>query len=334
MINNPKKLRTDFNKGNLFVVTTPSEEKVIINKKISNQYTTKFQNDITTTANSNDISISKQSENDINTSNISNEYSFIYFNYNFQNEYLDEIYINLLLDEKKFEKKINPEYLSFQNSINDKMRAILIDWIIEIHSHYNFVKKTLHQCVFIIDAFLSNNILDKSKLQLLGVSSLLISCKENEIIYPSLKKFIQLTDNAYTIEELTKMERKIIQALNFDILSPTAEEFFEINADYFKLSEKQKIFGEFFLECSLIDYNMLKYKQSTIAITCGYITMKYFNLKGIKLILDNANFGIKRKEIINCSKELCLLVKNLNKSSLGVVKKIVVNKKINNFGEL
>ena len=65
MINNPKKLRTDFNKVNLFVVTTPSEEKVIINKKISNQYTTKFQNDITTTANSNDISISKQSENDM-----------------------------------------------------------------------------------------------------------------------------------------------------------------------------------------------------------------------------------------------------------------------------
>ena len=48
---------------------------------------------------------------------------------------------------------------------------------------------------------------------------------------------------------------------------------------------------------------MIKYKQSTIAIACGYITMKYFNLDGVELIVDNGNFGIKQKEINSFSLE-------------------------------
>ena len=305
---NPKKIRTKLNKSNLFIVTTPSIEEEIMHKKNQNYISTKTLSDKTTTANSNNYSITTNNYN------------------NYQKEYLNEIYLNLLLDEKNFEKKINPKYLSFQKGLNEKMRAILIDWIMEICYHYNFLKKTLFQCVFIIDAFLSKNILDKSKLQLLGIASLLLSFKENEVIYPSLDKLIQLTDNAYTVQELTNMERKIILSLNFDILAPTSEEFFEINAAFFNFSEKQKIFGEYFLECSLIDYNMLKYKQSTIGISCGYLAMKYFNMEGLELIIDNANFGINAKEIINCVKELCFFVKSLNdNSSLGVVRNINVD---------
>ena len=67
------------------------------------------------------------------------------------------------------------------------------------------------------------------------------------------------------------MERRVIKKLDFDILSPTAEEFYEINAEYFEFTEKQRFLGEYFLDASLIDYGLLKYKQSTIAVACGYI---------------------------------------------------------------
>ena len=61
--------------------------------------------------------------------------------------------------------------------------------------------------------------------------------------------------------------------------------------------------------------------------------MKYFNLDGVELIVDNGNFGIKQKEIKNCVKDLCFLVKDLYKSSLGVAKNIYINKIITNYGE-
>ena len=334
MISYPKKLRTSINNSKKFVEATPLEEEEEKNnpKENTNSFLKDFEN-VKTTSNSDDFGAYDTYLNYLNNSQNIIGYPLESLNKKFNKEYLDEIYINLLLDEKAFEKKIDPEYLSFQKSLNDKMRAILVDWIIEIHCHFKFIKKTLFQCIFIIDAFLSKTIVDRNKFQLLGVASLLISSKENEIIYPSLNKLIQLTDNAYTVEELKNMERMIIKSLNFDVLSPTAEEFFDINAEYFKFTKKQKSFGEYFLKCSLIDYNMLKYKPSTIAIACGYITMKYFNLKGIELILDNANFGIKRNEINNCVKDLCLLVKGLYKSSLGVAKNIYINKKITDYGE-
>ena len=308
MTSRRKQIETKRNNNYLIVKTTPLEEEENNSKQIFNYYLTSFPNAKTV----NDSNESKDILNDLDK-------------YSSKNEYLDEIYINLLLDEKNFEKKVNPEYFNFQKSINYKMRAILVDWIIDIHSHFKFLIKTLFQCVYIIDAYLSKKNIDKKYLQLLGIASLLISCKENEIIYPNLNRLIQLTDNAYTISELKKMEIKIMQILNFDILGPTAEEFFEINAEYFKFSEEHKCLGEFLLKCSLIDYNMLKYNQSTIAIACGYITMKCFNLEGIDLILKNGNFNIKQKEIKNCAKELCFLVKDLFKSSFGVVKNIYVS---------
>ena len=317
MTSKRKQIEIKRNHNCVFIKTTPLKEEENNHKKIINYYLTSIPNDIKSTTDSND---SKDTLNDLN-------------NYSSKNEYLDEIYINLLLDEKKFENKINPEYFSFQKSINYKMRSILVDWIIEIHFYFKFLKKTLFQTVYIIDAYLSKKNIDKKFLQLLGVASLLISCKENEIIYPSLNKLIQLTDNAFTISELKNMEIKIMKTLNFDILSPTAEEFFEINAKFFNFSDEHMCVGEYFLKCSLIGYNMLKYNQSTIAIACGYIIMKCFNLEGTDLILKNCNFDIKEKEIKNCAKELCFLIKDLFKSSLGVVKNIYVNNIITKINE-
>ena len=317
MTSKRKQIEIKRNHNCVFIKTTPIKEEENNHKQIINYYLTSFPNDIKTTTDSNE---SKDTLNVLN-------------NYSSKNEYLDEIYINLLLDEKKFKNKINPEYFSFQKSINYKMRSILVDWIIEIHFYFKFLKKTLFQTVYIIDAYLSKKNIDKKFLQLLGVASLLISCKENEIIYPSLNKLIQLTDNAFTISELKNMEIKIMKTLNFDILSPTAEEFFEINAKFFNFSDEHMCVGEYFLKCSLIGYNMLKYNQSTIAIACGYIIMKCFNLEGADLILKNCNFDIKEKEIKNCAKELCFLIKDLFKSSLGVVKNIYVNNIITKINE-
>ena len=118
-------------------------------------------------------------------------------------------------------------------------------------------------------------------MQLLGIAALLIACKENEITYPPLKTFLALSEYSYTLKELIDMEIKIIKKLDFDILVPTSIEFFGINSGNFEFTEKQRFFGEYILDTSLIDYNLLKYKPSTIAVACGYIVIKFFNLNGI-----------------------------------------------------
>jgi cyclin B len=254
--------------------------------------------------------------------------------YSFGEEYFDEVYLNLLLDEKKFDKKINSNYMTLQKSINDKMRAILVDWLIDVHFRFDMKKKTLFNCVYIIDAFLSKNLIDRKYLQLLGMAALLISCKETEIMYPSLNSFLALSDFSYSLQELTNMERFVMKILDFDILAPTAEEFYAINAEYFKFGEKQRFFGEYFLDASLIDYNLLKYNQSTIAVACGYIVMKFFNLNGVHSLLKNTGDNIKQIDVKNCARDLCFLVKNLSNSSLKATKNKYMSDKYMNIAEL
>ena len=240
------------------------------------------------------------------------------YNYLFNVEYLDEIYMNLILDEKNKKIKIEKKYMKKQKNINDKMRAILVDWIIEVHHHFHLKRKTLFQTIFIIDLYLSDKIIDKVNFQLLGLSSLMISIKENENYSLKLEEFIKLTDNAYTKRELLIMEMNILKTLKFEILAPTSDEFYNILSTAFNFNKIQHHLGEYFIDSSLLDYNMLKYKASTIAIACAYIVMKFYKLNGYKELYSSniISWDSSQKKIKECAKDLCYLVKGLSKSSL------------------
>ena len=85
-----------------------------------------------------------------------------------------------------------------QKEINDKMRAILVDWLIEVHSKFKLQKETLFLTINIIDRFLEKTIVSKSRLQLVGVTALLIASKYEEIYPPEVKDFVYITDRAYS----------------------------------------------------------------------------------------------------------------------------------------
>jgi G2/mitotic-specific cyclin-B, other len=114
-----------------------------------------------------------------------------------------------------------------QTEINDKMRAILVDWLIEVHSKFKMQKETLFITITIIDKFLEKTKVSKSRLQLVGVSSLLIASKYEEIYPPELKDFVYITDRAYTKQDVLEMEFLILNTLSFDITFPTSLRFLE-----------------------------------------------------------------------------------------------------------
>ncbi|PRQ47239.1 putative cyclin [Rosa chinensis] len=51
---------------------------------------------------------------------------------------------------------VPPDYLEQQFDINEKMRAILIDWLIEVHDKFELLDETLFLTVNLIDRFLSS----------------------------------------------------------------------------------------------------------------------------------------------------------------------------------
>ena len=243
-------------------------------------------------------------------------------NFIYNVEYSQDIYDYLILDEKNANLKVKSDYMNNQIEINKVMRSILIDWIIEVHNRFHFKTKTLFQTVYIIDLYLSYENIEKKNFQLLGIASLLISCKENEIYVPNPQQFIEVTDFAYQKKDLLIMEKKIMHVTKFEILIPTAEEFYSIISKKFNFTEKQYELGNYFLDSSLVDYDLLKYQPSTIGVACAYIVMKYFQINGYRDLYSSkmTNVDFPQKTIKDCARDLCRFVKNLSNSTLLAAK--------------
>lgn len=243
-------------------------------------------------------------------------------NFKYNVEYNQDIYDYLILDEKNANLKIKSNYMLNQIEINQLMRSILVDWIIEVHNSFHFKPKTLFQTVYIIDLFLSYENIEKRNLQLLGIASFLIACKENEIVVPTLQQFIELTNYAYQKKDLLKMENKIMHVTEFEILIPTAEEFYSILSKTYNFTEKQYELGNYFLDSSLVDYGLLKYQPSTIGVATAYIVMKFYGINGYRDLYSSkmTNADSPQRAIKDCARDLCFFVRNLSNSNLLAAK--------------
>jgi len=80
--------------------------------------------------------------------------------------------MNLLLEENQSTIKPKYGYMANQPEINEIMRAILIDWIIDVHLRFNLRQDTLFMTIWLIDTYLSFAFIQRDKLQLLGITCL------------------------------------------------------------------------------------------------------------------------------------------------------------------
>jgi len=92
--------------------------------------------------------------------------------------------------------------MTSQNDINEKMRAILIDWLVDVNVKFKLVPECLFMTWNIIDRYLTIKQVTRHKLQLVGVAALLIACKYEEIYPPALKEFVAICDKAYTPKQI------------------------------------------------------------------------------------------------------------------------------------
>lgn len=124
-----------------------------------------------------------------------------------------------------------------QNDINEKMRSILIDWLVEVHVKFKLLPETLFLTVNLIDRYLELKKVMRQKLQLIGVTSMLIASKYEEIYAPEVKDFVYITDKAYTAYEILDMERTMLITLNFNTTTTSSLRFLERYAKILKLDD-------------------------------------------------------------------------------------------------
>nr|CAA71243.1 mitotic cyclin [Oxybasis rubra] len=184
-------------------------------------------------------------------------------------EYVEDIYSFYKIAED--ESRVR-DYMDSQPDINEKMRSILVDWLIEVHYKFELRQETLYLTINIIDRFLSMKIVPRKELQLVGIASMLIACKYEEIWAPEVNDFVQISDKAYVREQVLCMEKTILGNLEWYLTVPTPYMFLTryVKASVTLDSEMENM-SYFFSELGMMNYSTtIKYPPSLLAASSVY----------------------------------------------------------------
>ncbi|KAG6671823.1 hypothetical protein I3842_16G023800 [Carya illinoinensis] len=186
-----------------------------------------------------------------------------------------DIYKHLRVSEAN--KSPSSDFMErIQKDINASMRAVLIDWFVEVAEEYRLQPDTLFLIVNYIDRYLSGNVVNRQRLQLLGVACMMIAAKYEEICAPSVDEFCYVTDNTYFKEEVLQMESAILNSLKFEMTAPTAKCFLRqfvcvVQATSKVPSMQLECLANCLTELSLLEYNILHYSPSLVAASATFL---------------------------------------------------------------
>ena len=184
-------------------------------------------------------------------------------------EYVVEIFDYL----KKLEvaTKPNADYMEHQEDLEWKMRGILVDWLIEVHTRFHLLPETLFLAVNIIDRFLSTKVVQLDRLQLVGVTAMFIASKYEEVLSPHVANFRHVADDGFTEAEILSAERYVLTALNYDLSYPNPMNFLRRISKADNYDIQTRTLGKYLMEISLLDHRFMHYLPSHIAAASMFL---------------------------------------------------------------
>ncbi|XP_062111915.1 G2/mitotic-specific cyclin S13-7-like [Humulus lupulus] len=235
-------------------------------------------------------------------------------------EYIEDMY--------KFYKLVENEsrphdYIDSQPEINEQMRAILMDWLVEVHTKFELSPETFYLTINIIDRFLALKTISRRELQLVGISAMLTASKYEEIWAPEVNDFVCLSDRAYTHEQILRMEKIILGKLEWTLTVPTPYVFL---VRFIKASfpgDKQLEHMVYFLaELGMMHYATIMYCPSMIAASAVYAARCTLNMGPVWNDTLKLHTGFTEPQLIDCAKHLTNLHLMAEKAKLrGIYRK-------------
>ncbi|KAM9481223.1 cyclin-P [Clarias gariepinus] len=132
-------------------------------------------------------------------------------------------------------------------------RAILVDWLVQVHEAFNFSEETLYLAVHLLNRVLQQIKISISSLQLLGVVCLFLAAKKEECLLPEVSELCYLMANTYSKKQLLRMERRVLCTLKFDLSHTPPIHFLLLSAYIARCGEKVICMARYLLELSLLE---------------------------------------------------------------------------------
>eukprot|EP00747_Dinoflagellata_sp_TGD_P210815 gnl/TRDRNA2_/TRDRNA2_84060_c0_seq1.p1 gnl/TRDRNA2_/TRDRNA2_84060_c0~~gnl/TRDRNA2_/TRDRNA2_84060_c0_seq1.p1 ORF type:complete len:539 (-),score=110.04 gnl/TRDRNA2_/TRDRNA2_84060_c0_seq1:90-1706(-) len=248
-------------------------------------------------------------------------------------EYIPDIYRILQRDEASLLP--TPGYMDKHAHLNAKMRAILVDWLVDVHKKYKLRTETLFQAIGLVDRFLElRQQTQRRQLQLVGVTALLIAAKFEELYPPQINDFVYVTDRAYTREEVIEMEVIMLSTLEFKVCRPNAAHFLERYAHVNGCTGAHRDLAQYLLELTLVDYKMIRYSPSHLAAGALLLSNKLLRRQPAWTPAAVKHTKLAEQMLKGCAREICALLEGAEASTLQAVRKKYSNPKYHSVAKL
>lgn len=171
----------------------------------------------------------------------------------------------LFLDMMERQKGYTLSNTDLPQHFTDATRAILVDWLIQVHEMMHFQDETLYLAIHLLNRSLRQVKVTTANLQLLGMVCLFIAAKKEECLLPEVSELCYLMDHTYTKHQLLRMERKVLSVLKFDLSYCPPLHFLLLFASIARCTDKVVWMGRYLLELSLFEGQCVVFLPSQLA---------------------------------------------------------------------
>ena len=212
------------------------------------------------------------------------------------------------------------DYIPQQHEITETMRSILVDWLVEVQESFELNHETLYTAVKITDLYLSKKQVKKEDLQLVGVTACLIACKIDERLPPLVDDFLYVCDDAYTRDELMKLERKMLNVVGFDLGYSLSYRFLRRYGRVCKVSMPVLTLARYILETSLMEYSLnIETSESKLAAAAMVLALTMKDITGYKATLEYYS-GYRLTDLNNIVQKLLKMLQRPAKENLKTIR--------------
>ncbi|MCO5607069.1 hypothetical protein L7F22_061261 [Adiantum nelumboides] len=234
-------------------------------------------------------------------------------------EYVEDIYS--FYRKTEVQSYVSPDYMTRQSDINEKMRAILIDWLIEVHLKFKLMPETLYLTINLIDRYLACQVVMRKNLQLVGVTAMLLACKYEEIWAPLVQDFVFISDKAYTRDQVLEMEKQMLNKLKFNLTVPTPYIFLMRFLKAASADTQLEMLAFFLAELCLTEYGMMRYCPSLLAAAAVYTAQQTLKWTPSWSTALQRHTGYMEMHLRDCATKMVGFHKTASEGNLTVVHK-------------
>lgn len=189
-------------------------------------------------------------------------------------------------------KEVSPEYqvqydyLHDREDVTPRMRAILMDWLSSVCRKFGMELTCFFTAVNIIDRFVLRHTIESTSVQLVGITSLFIAAKIEEIYPPSLVRFANVTCHTYSENQVLNMEKVILEALDYRLNIPSPFRMLHSMIAQRPIDVENRVYAEYLLQVASIHSNMLRYRPSQVAQAAFTIAISQCEVEDTPVIRD------------------------------------------------